>query len=227
MQQLFYVELETKTSLHLYGVSALDALTTQEYENTISEVVFECIKFEHIVYPPVMQELRKYKQLQSIVLIRNGLASFVMLSKLEALEGIKKLSIYLNPVCNLTTLSAFIAYRFQHVNEINGRSITVEDRKIAKQEFEKFDRSLASATLANKKHISYKKLGCNKTMIKSIAKENDLASMRCSNKVTGEIETIQDQRKTSENSVEDYAVSFVYSYVAGIEDGSAYLEEHC
>lgn len=131
---------------------------------------------------------------------------------------------YENPICKLATIQAFVAYRFQHVNEYNGIIIGDEKKRIAKQEFEKFDKSLASATLANKKHISYKRLGCSKAAIKNIAKENEIASMNLVNRLVGESGPIENCRKLSENGLEDYTISLVYSYVASLEDGTAYHE---
>ena len=127
-------------------------------------------------------------------------------------------------MCKLATLEAFVTYRFQHVDELNGKSIGPEQKKIAKMEVEKFDRSLAAATLANKKHLSYKKLGCSKAAIKAIAKENDLAAVRLHGKWTGESEAVYKQRKIAESVVDDYTTTFVYSYVDKLEDGSAFRE---
>lgn len=221
---MFLATLENNNRLHLYGVAALDTLTRAEYNGLITDIVFECIKFEHIVYQPVLHELLKYKQLQGISLIRNGLSSFVLLSKLEIFGNIKRMSVHENPICKLKTIEAFVAYRFQHVIEFNGFPIDEEKKKIAKQEFEKFDRSLASATLANKKHASYKKLGCSKGAIKNIAKDNEISSNKYMNHIIDELGKTTTERKLSENGLEDYAVSLVYSYVASLEDNTAYQE---
>ena len=83
--------LEDETKLHLYGVGALDSLTHSEYQTAVREVdgvlklqiVIECVRFEHLVSPPVLHELVKYKQLETLRLHYNSLGSFVLLSKLE------------------------------------------------------------------------------------------------------------------------------------------------
>ena len=218
--------LENRTTLHLYGAAALDSLTTTGYENSITDIIFECIKFEHIVYPPVMLELKKYGQLSSISLIMNGLTSFVLLSKLEGLDKIKKLTIKQNKICNLVTLNAFIAYRFQHVSEINGKAVSEQDRKIAKREFEKFDKSLASATLANKKHLSYKKICSNKAAVKAASKEFEQAAYRLyQKKLKVEAEAISAKKGCLKKYGEEYIKDFVYDYLEKMESEDGLEEE--
>jgi len=219
--KLFLSILENKTTLHLFGASSLDTLTTPEYENTVTEISLECIKFEHIVYPPVMMELRKYKLLNSLSLINNNLNSFVLLSKLEGLDKIKKLTILENPICNLVTLNAFISYRFQHVTEMNGKILGENDRKIAKQVFERFDKSLATATLANKKHLAYKKLGCTKSVIKTIAKEYENASSKFFQKEASESIEGVEKREKVDLTLKNYVADFVYEYTGKLEEISA------
>ena len=41
------------------------------------------------------------------------------------------------------SLKSFVVYRFQHINEFNGLQITEGDKKIAKQEFQLFDKILS------------------------------------------------------------------------------------
>ncbi len=221
----FLAVLQKDNVLHLWGAGALDSLTAPEYEANVSEIVFEFIKFEHIVYPPVLQELRKYKNLAAVSLSGNCLSSFVLLSKLEVLDRIRRLTVTRNPVCRLATLQSFVTYRFQHLTEFNGKVIGPEAKKIAKQQFERFDRSLAAATLANKKHVSYKRLGCSKAAIKCIAKENEVAAANRAQKAVMEGETVARMRKAAMGEAEETVTTFVYSYVGKLEDGSAYTEE--
>ncbi len=45
--------------------------------------MIECVRVEHVVSPPVLHELVRYKQLETLGLHYNALGSFVLLSKLE------------------------------------------------------------------------------------------------------------------------------------------------
>lgn len=221
----FLAVIENGSTLHLFGVSALDYLTTAEHRAAITEVVFECIRFEHVVYPPVLAELKKYSLLNSIVLVNNGLSSFVLLSKLEPLGQVRKLSVRQNTVCNLVTFEAFVAYRFQHLTELNGKTMTKELRTIAKEQFEKFDRALPAATLANKRHLCYKKLGYSKAAIKAFAKECEVVSHQFCKRVKNESESCYERRKMAEKGINYSIADLVQEYTEKLHSATAVDED--
>ena len=223
--ETFLAVIENGTTLHLFGVSALDYLTTTEYKSKITEIIFECIKFEHVVYPPVLAELKKYNLLTSLVLINNGLSSFVLLSKLEPLNQVKKLSVKQNEICKLVTFEAFVAYRFQHLTELNRKSISKELRGIAKDQFERFDRALPAATLANKRHLCYKKLGYSKAAIKAFAKDCELASHQFCKKVKTESENCYEERRTAKNNINYFVSDIIQEYTEKLQKGIAIDED--
>ena len=221
----FLAVIENGTTLHLFGVSALDYLTTAEYKTSITEIIFECIRFEHVVYPPVLNELKKYTQLNSIVLINNNLSSFVLLSKLEPLGQVKKLTIKQNTICKLTTFEAFVAYRFQHLIELNGKGMTKELRAIAKEQFERFDRALPAATLANKRHLCYKKLGYSKAAIKTFSKECEMVSHQFCKKIKNESEICYERRRMAEKGINYCMSDIIHEYTEKLQHGIATSEE--
>lgn len=49
------------------------------------------------------------------------------------------------------TLKSFIVYRFQHILDFNGVSISEQDKKIAKQQFQLFDKILSIQNIFTKK----------------------------------------------------------------------------
>ena len=94
-----------------------------------------------VVTPPPM--VGSHTRQPYVVLSHNNLNSFILLSKIECIHSLNSLYIYDNEVLNARTLKSFVVYRFQHINEFNGLPIVDGDKKIAKQEFQIFDKILS------------------------------------------------------------------------------------
>ena len=86
-----------------------------------------------IVFHANLDKLKQFTKVKKLVLSNNYLNSFILLSKIECLNTIQSVMIYDNEVLRNVQLKSFIVYRFQHVKEFNGKSISEADRKVAKQ----------------------------------------------------------------------------------------------
>jgi hypothetical protein len=98
-----------------------------------------------------LEKLKKFTKLRKIVFTHNYLNSFILLSKIECINSLQSLVINDNEVLLAKTLKSFIVYRFQHITEFNGLQINDLDKKIAKQEFQLFDKILSIQNIFTKK----------------------------------------------------------------------------
>jgi Leucine-rich repeat (LRR) protein len=137
-----HAEIESNKILYIYG-NALEVLSRSEFYDVVEEMHLTFVRFDLIVYHPNLDKLRKFKKLKKLVLSHNNLNSFILLSKIECIHSLNSLYIYDNEVLNARTLKSFVVYRFQHINEFNGLPIVDGDKKIAKQEFQIFDKILS------------------------------------------------------------------------------------
>jgi hypothetical protein len=145
-----HAEIESNKVLYIYG-NALEVLQRQEFFDIVEEIHFTYVRFDLIVYHPNLDKLRKFTKLKKMVLSNNYLNSFILLSKIECIHNLTQLYIYDNEILNSLTLKSFIVYRFQHILEFNGLIINDNDKKIAKQEFQLFDKILSIQNVFTKK----------------------------------------------------------------------------
>ena len=145
-----HAEIESNKILYIYG-NALEVLSRPEFYNVVEEMHLTFVRFDLIVYHPNLEKLRKFTKLKKLVLSHNYLNSFILLSKIECIQSLDSLYIYDNEVLNTRTLKSFVVYRFQHISEFNGIAINDADKKIAKQEFQLFDKILSIQNLFTRK----------------------------------------------------------------------------
>lgn len=145
-----HAEIESNKILYIYG-NALEVLSRSEFYNVVEEMHLTFVRFDLIVYHPNLDKLRKFTKLKKLVLSHNNLNSFILLSKIECIHSLDSLYIYDNEVLSARTLKSFVVYRFQHIAEFNGLPIVDGDKKIAKQEFQLFDKILSIQNLFTRK----------------------------------------------------------------------------
>ena len=126
-----HAEIESNKVLYIYG-NALEVLARNEFYELVEEMHLTYVRFDLLVYHPNLEKLRRFKKLKKIILQHNCLNSYILLSKIECLHSLESLYIYDNELLNLTSLKAFVVYRFQHIQEFNGLKINEMDKRIAK-----------------------------------------------------------------------------------------------
>ena len=134
MVQSGHAEIEANKILYIYG-NALEVLQRSEFYDQVEEIHLNYVRFDLIVYHANLDKLKKFSRVKKLVLSNNYLNSFILLSKIECLNTVSQVMIYDNEVLRCVQLKSFIVYRFQHVKEFNGQSVTESDRKVAKQQF--------------------------------------------------------------------------------------------
>lgn len=145
-----HAEIESNRILYIYG-NALEVLARSEFYDVVEEMHLTYVRFDLIVYHPNLDKLRKFTKLKKLVLSHNFLNSFILLSKIECIHSLDQLYIYDNEVLNTRTLKSFIVYRFQHINEFNGVAVAEQDKKVAKQQFQLFDKILSIQNIFTRK----------------------------------------------------------------------------
>ena len=127
-----HAEIESNKVLYIYG-NALEVLQRSEFYDQVEEIHLNYVRFDLIVFHANLEKLKQFTKVKKLILSNNYLNSFILLSKIECLNTIQSVMIYDNEVLRNVQLKSFIVYRFQHVKEFNGRSISEADRKVAKQ----------------------------------------------------------------------------------------------
>mmetsp|Transcript_41892 Transcript_41892/g.30756 ORF Transcript_41892/g.30756 Transcript_41892/m.30756 type:complete len:226 (+) Transcript_41892:1492-2169(+) len=145
-----HAEIEANRILYIYG-NALEVLQRAEFYEQVEEMHLEYVRFDLIVYHSNLEKLKKFTKLKRLVLRNNYLNSFILLSKVECLGSVQSLSISENEILECRTLKSFVVYRFQHVTELNGQGISDLDKKVAKQQFQLFDKILSLQNLFTRK----------------------------------------------------------------------------
>mmetsp|Transcript_40135 Transcript_40135/g.61304 ORF Transcript_40135/g.61304 Transcript_40135/m.61304 type:complete len:162 (+) Transcript_40135:1030-1515(+) len=145
-----HAEIESNKILYIYG-NALEVLARSEFYDVVEEMHLTYVRFDLIVYHPNLDKLRKFRNLKKLVLCHNYLNSYILLSKIECINSLDQLYIYDNELLHTISLKSFVVYRFQHINEFNGASINDSDKKIAKQEFQLFDKILSIQNIFTRK----------------------------------------------------------------------------
>lgn len=106
-----------------------------------------------LVYHVNLEKLKKFHRLRKLYFQHNNLTSLIFLSKLESLQSLRSLTILDNEILSTATLRSFVVYRFQSLEEFNGTPITERDRKIAKQQFQLFDKILSISNVLTQKPV--------------------------------------------------------------------------
>ena len=109
------------------------------------------VRFDLIVYHQNLEKLKRFTNLKKIYFSFNYLNSYILLSKIECLQSVRQLVIENNEIMRAKTLKSFIVYRFQHIEEFNGLTVTDFDKKIAKQQYQLFDKILSISNIFSKK----------------------------------------------------------------------------
>jgi len=92
-------------------------------------------------------------RLKKLLFSDNNIHSFIQISKLECLSQLNTLSIENNDVSKTILCRTFIVYRFPNVIEINGQSVTDQDRLKARQQFQHFDKILSTPNIFSPKPV--------------------------------------------------------------------------
>lgn len=137
-----HAEIESNKILYIFG-NALEVLQRSEFYDQVEEMHLTYVRFDLIVYHQNLDKLKRFTKLKKIIFSHNYLNSFILLSKIECVGSLQQLIICDNEVLNCKSLKSFIVYRFQHINEFNGVGISETDKKIAKQQFQLFDKILS------------------------------------------------------------------------------------
>lgn len=199
-----HAEIESNKILYIYG-NALEVLSRTEFYDVVEEMHLTFVRFDLIVYHPNLDKLRKFKKLKKLVLSHNNLNSFILLSKIECIHSLNSLYIYDNEVLCARTLKSFVVYRFQHINEFNGLAINDGDKKIAKQEFQIFDKILSIQNLFTRKPASMQSSDTAKrqeirNMQKKHAEYGHIAAKSIINDVLGKGGVVQASKPTGDAS---------------------------
>jgi leucine-rich repeat-containing protein 49 len=141
-----HAEIEGDSSLFIYG-NALEVITKPEFQDTVSDVFFQYLRFDYIVQNTVILKLKKFTNLTKLVFSDNNLHSFIQLSKLESLAGLQSIKIDNNDVVYTVLFRSFIVYRFPNLTEINAVKVNDADKTKARQQFQNFDRILCTGNI--------------------------------------------------------------------------------
>mmetsp|Transcript_40043 Transcript_40043/g.39648 ORF Transcript_40043/g.39648 Transcript_40043/m.39648 type:complete len:179 (+) Transcript_40043:1161-1697(+) len=129
--------------LFIYG-NAIEVLEKPEFQKNVEEITFQYMRFNTIVGSSNMKKLKKFERLRKLTFMDNNVFSFVQISKLEAINTLRSLSITNNDVDSTALCRCFIVYRFPLVIEINGKPVTEEEKLEAKTQFQNFDKILSN-----------------------------------------------------------------------------------
>ena len=138
-----HAEIEGSTMLFIYG-NAIEVLEKPEFQKNVEEITFQYMRFNTIVGSSNMKKLKKFERLRKLTFMDNNVFSFVQISKLEAINTLRSLSITNNDVDSTALCRCFIVYRFPLVIEINGKPVTEEEKLEAKTQFQNFDKILSN-----------------------------------------------------------------------------------
>jgi leucine-rich repeat-containing protein 49 len=141
-----HAEIEGDNTLYIYG-NALEVLAKSEFQETVSKIFCQYIRFEQVVNNGSIHHLKGFKHLTKCVFSDNNLHSFIKLSKLESLSTLSSLVIENNDVINTVLCRSYIVYRFPNLTEINNIKVTETDKTKARQQFQNFDRILSAPSL--------------------------------------------------------------------------------
>jgi hypothetical protein len=137
-----HAEIESNRILYIFG-NALEVLQRAEFYDQVEEMHLTYVRFDLIVYHQNLDKLKRFTKLKKLVFSHNYLNSFILLSKIECIGSLQQLIIADNEVLEARSLKSFVVYRFQHIAEFNGQAIGDLDKKIAKQQFQLFDKILS------------------------------------------------------------------------------------
>ncbi|OMJ83644.1 hypothetical protein SteCoe_15370 [Stentor coeruleus] len=146
-----HAEIEGDSTLFIYG-NALEVITKQEFQDTVSKIFCQYIRFDHIVQNTAVAKMKKFQHLTKIVFSDNNLHSFIQLSKLETLPNLTSLAIENNDVTHTILCRSFIVYRFPNLTEINNIKVNETDKTKARQQFQNFDKILCAPNLLKPPH---------------------------------------------------------------------------
>lgn len=138
-----HAEIEGVTMLFIYG-NAIEVLEKAEFQKSVEEITFQYMRFNTIVGSSNMKKLRKFEKLRKLTFSDNNIHSFVQISKLEAINTLKSITITNNDVFNTSLCRCFVVYRFPFVTEINGRPVTDDEKTEARTQFQNFDKILST-----------------------------------------------------------------------------------
>ena len=111
------------------------------------------VRFDMLVHHTNLDKLKKFTNLRKLYISHNFLNSYILLSKIECIQSLRCLVIENNEILSAKTLKSFIVYRFQHISNFNGLEINDLDKKIAKQQYQLFDKILSLTNIFSKKPI--------------------------------------------------------------------------
>jgi leucine-rich repeat-containing protein 49 len=136
-----HAEIEGNTSLFIYG-NALEVISKPEFQDSINNIHFQYIHYDHIVQNSALVRLKKFANLKKLSFSDSNLHSWIHLSKLEIVTGLQSFNIENNDIVHTELFRCFIVYRFPGITEINTRNVDDEDKDKAKQQFQNFDKIL-------------------------------------------------------------------------------------
>lgn len=139
-----HAEIEGDSILFIYG-NALEVLSNVDFQKTVEQINFQYVLFDNIVNHFNLGKLCKFQRLSRLVFSYNYLNSFLLVSKLEALQHLTSLTIEHNSIAKTVLFKNFAIYRFNKLTHINGKAITEIDRQLSVKFFEPFNRLLFSS----------------------------------------------------------------------------------
>mmetsp|Transcript_22631 Transcript_22631/g.20109 ORF Transcript_22631/g.20109 Transcript_22631/m.20109 type:complete len:90 (+) Transcript_22631:1157-1426(+) len=83
--------------LFIYG-NAVEVLEKSEFQKNVEEITFQYMRFNTIVGSSNMKKLKKFERLRKLSFMDNNIHSFVQISKLEAINTLRSLTIANNDV---------------------------------------------------------------------------------------------------------------------------------
>lgn len=140
-----HAEIEGNTSLYIYG-NALEVISKPEFQDSINNILFQYIHYDHIIQNSALARLKKFSNLKKLSFSDNNLHSWIHLSKFEMVSGLQSFNIENNDIVKTELFRCFIVYRFPGISEINTRNVDDEDRIKAKQQFQNFDKILCMSS---------------------------------------------------------------------------------
>ena len=141
-----HAEIEGDSNLFVYG-NALEVIGKAEFQESVTKIFFQYIRFDYIVQNHILQKLKKFQHLTNFTISDNNLHSFILLSKLEGLPNLASINIENNDVNSSVLFRSFIVYRFPSITEINNIKVNENDKSEARQQFQFFDKILCAPNL--------------------------------------------------------------------------------
>ena len=166
-----HVEIEGKETMKLYG-NCLKVLKDTKYYKIIKALKFEYFYYDFIMSKKILNYIKNFINMNSIIFDNNNIYSFYQLIRLENFENLEDLCINNNEICCSHLLIYFVAYRLSSLKFFNHEQITDNIINLSRDIFEYFDKIIS----VKEKEIDLEKNKNNKDEEKKNQTNEDLTN---------------------------------------------------